>query len=189
MKVANSTLIAELINLTKDHLNQSIQFLQLENQELNWKATPTQWSILECIEHLNRYGEFYLPEISQRLQNAPQLSSDTPLIFKSGWLGSYFAEAMLPRKKLNKMKTFKSMNPLGSQLDKSTLETFIDQQKQMLQLLNLAQNVDLTRIKAAISISKWIKLRLGDTLRVVIYHNQRHIVQAKNMDYTANGGR
>lgn len=181
MKVANSTLIAKLVSLTKDHLNQGIHFLQLENRILSWKASPTEWSILECIEHLNRYGEFYLPEISQCLKNTPQASTETPLVFNSGWLGNYFAKSMLPKEKLNKMKTFKSMNPLGSHLDKSTLETFTDQQKQMLQLLNLAQNVDLTRTKTAISISKWIKLRLGDTLRVVIYHNQRHIVQAKNI--------
>src|SRR5690606_41809639 len=47
-----------------------------------------------------------------------------------------------------------------------------------LQLLEASKRVDLTQVKTSISISKWIKLRLGDTLRVVIYHNRRHIVQA-----------
>ena len=88
---------------------------------------------------------------------------------------------MLPREKLNKMKTFKDKNPLGSELDKRTLERFITQQEQLLSLLEKAKNIDLNKTKTAISISKWIELKLGDTFRVVVYHNDRHIVQAKKI--------
>ena len=76
------------------------------------------------------------------------------------------------------MKTFKVMNPAGSKLDRKVLEKFIGQQKTTLELLEKAAMVSLTKTKTSISISSWIKLRLGDTLRVVIYHNQRHLVQA-----------
>jgi len=79
------------------------------------------------------------------------------------------------------MKTFKSMNPIHSQLSLEVITKFLDQQKQLLQLLTRAQQVDLKRVKTSISISKWIKLRLGDTLRVVVYHNQRHMKQARNV--------
>lgn len=176
MKTTNKLLIEDLINRTKEALNEANRFLQLKASELNWKASEKEWSILECIEHLNRYGDFYLPEISQRIAAAEQKEGN--LIFKSGWLGNYFAKSMLPREKLNKMNTFKSMNPVGSKLDKSVLEKFIDQQKQMLDLLQKARKVDLNKTKTSISISKLIKLKLGDTFRVVIYHNERHIVQA-----------
>ena len=83
--------------------------------------------------------------------------------------------------KLNKMKTFKEMNPIHSQLDLSVIDEFIDQQQQMLRLLERGKTTDLTRTKVSISISKWIKLRLGDTFRFVIYHNMRHIQQAKRV--------
>ena len=79
------------------------------------------------------------------------------------------------------MKTFKEMNPNGSQLSLETAETFIHQQHQLLVILSKARQVDLTKVKTSISISKWIKLRLGDTLRVVIYHNLRHIVQMEKV--------
>jgi hypothetical protein len=49
----------------------------------------------------------------------------------------------------------------------------------MLELLEAARTVDLTRTKTGISITNLIKLRLGDTLRVVVYHNWRHIEQAQ----------
>jgi len=79
------------------------------------------------------------------------------------------------------MKTFKSMNPNNSQLDASVLDTFLYQQQQLIKLLDQCENINLTKTKTAISISKLIKLRLGDTLRVVIYHNWRHVVQAKKV--------
>ena len=79
------------------------------------------------------------------------------------------------------MKTFNDKNPIGSKLDKLTIERFILQQKEMLNLLEKSKKIDLNKTKTAISISKFIKLKIGDTLRVVIYHNERHLVQANKV--------
>lgn len=86
---------------------------------------------------------------------------------------------MLPKEKLNKMKTFKSMNPSTSYVDREVLTVFIQQQDSLIALLEQAQSVNLNQTKTAISISKWIKLRLGDTLKIVVFHNLRHIAQAQ----------
>ena len=51
----------------------------------------------------------------------------------------------------------------------------------MLQLLSLAHDKNLNNIRIPISINKWIKIKLGDTFRFVIYHNERHIQQAKRV--------
>jgi hypothetical protein len=178
MKVKTEALIADLIERTRKNLNEAENLKQLSHVELNWKPEQESWSMLECIEHLNLYGDFYLPEIENRIR---QSKYPTTPNFKSGWLGNYFAKSMLPREKLNKMKTFKDKNPLGSQLDKTTLDRFIQQQKKTLDLLDKARKASLNRTKTSVSISKWITLKLGDTFRVVIYHNQRHLVQALNV--------
>jgi hypothetical protein len=54
------------------------------------------------------------------------------------------------------------------------LEKYLTHQQQLLQLLQSAHRVDLGRNRAAISLSPWIKLKLGDTFRFVIAHQQRH---------------
>jgi DinB family protein len=177
MKLVAQDLIDELIQNTESIIKQIEEFQQVGEEMLNWKSTPQRWSVLECLEHLNRYGDFYLPEIKKRIDKAEK--TDATEIFKSGLLGNYFAESMLPKEKLNKMSTFKSMNPAGSKLDMKVITKFIDQQYQMLDLLNKARTINLQKVKTSISISKWIKLRLGDTFRVVIFHNQRHMLQAK----------
>lgn len=88
---------------------------------------------------------------------------------------------MLPKEKLNKIKTFKDKNPVGSKLNKSTIERFVLQQKKILNLLSESRKIDLNRTKTAISISRLIKLKIGNTFRVVIYHNERHLVQVENV--------
>lgn len=175
MKVESKVLVDQLAAATRSNQQQAQQFLDLEFSVLNFRTSNDSWSILECIEHLNLYGDFYIPEITKRIANSRTAPEK---YFSSFLLGNYFAQSMLPREKLNKMKTFKSMNPLGSDLDTRHLSRFIHQQEEILQLLNKARSVSLSKTKTAISISNLIKLKLGDTFRVVVYHNQRHIAQA-----------
>lgn len=172
-----SELLNDLKARTTTIIEEVISFKSLSHKDLYQRKSPGSWSILECLEHLNLYGKFYLPEIDRRI-NESQLSKNE--VFKTGWLGNYFALSMLPGEngKLNKMKTFKSMNPLHQTLTVSVIDRFLAQQQELLHLLERAMERDLAAVKTSISISRLIKLRLGDTLRVVVYHNQRHVRQA-----------
>ncbi|NVK27218.1 MAG: DinB family protein [Flavobacteriia bacterium] len=176
MKGNAELLITDLISRTETIIAQAEKWKQLDSETLNQKPSSDSWSALECLEHLNRYGDFYLPEIDNQLSKAEKGKPKT--IFKSSWLGEYFAKSMLPKDKLNKMNTFKNMNPSLSGVRPDVLDDFIQQQKRMIRLLERARDINIQKTKTAISISKWIRLRLGDTFRVVIYHNERHMVQA-----------
>jgi len=178
MKTSTENLLNELINLTHEHLMFAESLLLKTDAELNKRLTNESWSVLECLEHLNLYGNFYLAEIKNRIETS---TTKTTTEFKSGWLGNYFAQSMLPKEKLNKMKAFKSMNPIHSSLSKNTVTVFIDQQKQLLDLLNASRTVNLNKVKTSISITTLIKLKLGDTFRFLIYHNKRHVVQAQKV--------
>jgi len=178
MEITSEKLITELLEITCENQNMVALLIKKPIQDLNWKSNPKSWSILECIEHLNKYGDFYIPEITNRIASSKHPASK---LFKSNWLGSYFSKSVAYKEQLNKMKTFKAMNPLNSTLTIQTLKKFITQQDQIIELLDKAKNVNLDKTKTAISISKIIKLRLGDTFRVLIYHNQRHIKQAEKI--------
>jgi len=176
MALATEKLLQNLLEITRENLNIAEQLKRQPIDSLNWKQNSESWSVLECIEHLNRYGDFYIPEITNKIKTSKYKHSE---IFKSHWLGKYFSKSVSYNEDLNKMKTFKSMNPLNSELDIQTLHKFIDQQHQIIELLDKSKKVNLDKTKTAISISKLIKLRLGDTFRVLIYHNERHIKQAE----------
>lgn len=178
MTIKSEKLIQNLIERIRININQAEKFSSLSNEKLNCRAEKDSWSILECFEHLNLYGDFYIPEIKQRIEKSRTNPKEN---FRSGILGNYFAKSMLPKEKLNKMKTFKDKNPIGSKLDKKTIERFISQQEQILNLLDKSREIDLNKTKTAISITNLIKLKIGDTFRVVIYHNERHLEQANKL--------
>ncbi len=174
-----------LIQTQLEHTSRIInQVEKLRSYDLNiltWKENETSWSILECLEHLNLYGDFYLPQMESKIKN----SSTKPCIeFKSGILGSYFAKSMLPKEKLNKMKTFKDKNPLNSNLDKTVIDKFTNQQIKFIDLLNQSRNVNLNKVKIQTSISHFIKLNLGDTFQFVINHIIRHLNQIERIQQT-----
>lgn len=176
MKTPTEDLISDLIERTRKNLNKAQQLHEMDPEVLNFKKSPESWSALECLEHLNYYGDFYLPEIERRIRNSHTTANP---VFKAGMLGNYFANMMLPGEQMKAMKTMKSANFNGSNLSKSTVEKFIEQQKKILKLLDAARKVSLNKTRTSISIIPVVKLKLGDTLRVVIYHNDRHLAQAQ----------
>ncbi len=171
MKIKQSELIKDLSIQIESQISFVNQLKNISDDILNYRSSSDRWTILENIEHLNRYGDFYVPEF-QRVLSHTQKSINIAEVYKSGWLGNYFANMMLPD--TSKQNTFKSMNPIHVALDKDVLTKHLQQLKQIMNILDQAKTSNLSKIKCNISISRWIKLRLGDTLRVVIYHQNRH---------------
>jgi hypothetical protein len=180
MKFKRDALIDELLSSTDSSTAKVLTLRELGTEELNYKQTPDRWSILECIEHLNLYGDFYLPELERRMLSAPP--SPDALTFSSGWIGNYFANLMRVKNgKITKMQTPRDKNPINSALTTMTLDRFVKQQERLKSLLEQARRLDLTRTKVSISLTPLIKLRLGDTFRFFVYHIERHVLQAENV--------
>jgi hypothetical protein len=180
MQTDNTTLIEEMLTLTDKCSDAVRKFKGLPEHQLNYRKSPTSWSILECIEHLNRYGDFYLPALEKAiLSHAPKYPAR---IYKSGLIGDYFARLMkITNGKMVRMKTPADKNPLGSALSVTTIDRFLKQQDMLRSLLHQARQADLTNTKVPISLTKLIKLRLGDTFRFFVYHIERHVIQAEGL--------
>jgi hypothetical protein len=178
MKIKSEALLNELNGKTKEFISQCEALKNKPIDTLNWKKQTNSWSVLECIEHLNLYGDFYNPEIRKVITASIKVSAPN---FKSGVLGNYFAKSMLPKDKLNKMKTFKDKDPINSNLSTSTISRFINQQIEFLELLEMAKSVNLNKVKTSITLTKVIKLKLGDTFRFIINHNIRHFKQIEHV--------
>lgn len=172
-------IIQSLVEQTRENMNKVEALKAYDLHSLTWKENATSWSILECLEHLNLYGDFYLPEIKTKIQQSNTKSEPT---FKSGILGAYFAKSMLPKEKLNKMKTFKDKNPLNAKLERNVIDKFMNQQEELLNLLNESQKVSLNKVKIQTSISSLIKLKLGDTFQFYINHIIRHLKQIERVE-------
>lgn len=171
-------LLQTLSTQTEQLLLRATQLKNLEEETMRRRPSETEWNILECLEHLNLYGDYYIPEIHAAIHKAPNPSEDE---FKTGFLGNYFAKSMLPKEKLNKMNTFKNKNPLHASLNRAAIDRFVAQQNELLRLLNEAALVSLNHTKIKTSLSPLLRLNLGDTFRFYINHMIRHFAQIERI--------
>lgn len=175
-------LIADLQQQTEDFLQTAVQkFQMLPPQKMLQQPAPGSWSAAQCLEHLNSYGRYYLPALEKSIDTAKQKGLASKETFTSSWIGNYFTELMLPKgkeKTVKKMKAPKEHTP-PSQLDSdAVIATFIEQQEKLIQLLEDAKAINLQKAKTPVSISRFIKLPVGDTFRFLLAHNYRHLLQA-----------
>lgn len=171
-------LIHSLIKETHQLLKKAEGLKSLDLHKLIWRSNINSWNILECIEHLNLYGNFYLPEIENKIKNSKTKNEQE---FVPGILGGYFSKSMLPKDKLNKMKTFKDKNPLHFDLSVDVINRYIEQLNLLLNLLHLSKSVSLNKVKISTSISSLIKLKLGDVFQFFINHMIRHFHQIEKI--------
>lgn len=179
MKSVNKTRLLDSLEATAErHLQQALQLQNLPNNVLLTPAANGGWSIAQCLEHLNRYGHYYLPAIQQQL--AANDNNTGSNVFTSTWLGNYFTRMMDPQTGKKKYKAFKDYIPPVKLDAHAIIATFISQQEELLVIIGKSRQADINRVKIPISISRFIKLKLGDVLQFVIAHNERHIQQADN---------
>ena len=180
----NSTaLLSDYHRRTEAILQKAIaEWQMLPPEHLAQQPGPNQWSAAQCMEHLNHYGLHYLPAIERAIASARQRGKAPVDVFQSGWLGAYFTQLMLPQadgRLKSKMESPKDAVPSMAPDPQSTLAEFIEQQERMLQLLDAARLVNIQAVRVPISLSRWIRLRLGDTFGFVVAHNERHVAQAE----------
>ena len=170
-------LLDNLYQKTESFLEKAVRNWQLlSDEQLNKQPAPNAWSAAQCLEHLNIYGRHYLPEIEKAIEKGGK-SAET---FKSGWLGDYFYRLMLPNTEgtlKSKMNAPKNAIPPVKLDSRAVLAEFIEQQEQLLQLIDRARTVNIGTVRVPISLSKWIRLKLGDTFLFLTAHLERHILQ------------
>lgn len=170
-------LLNQLENQVESHLQQAIKKYQNLSDEFLLKSSSSGgWSIAQCLEHLNSYGNYYLPLFEKGLaESQDDLNVET---IKSTWLGKLAIDSMNPEKGKKKFKAMKGHIPSFDLDATAVVMEFINQQEQLLLILRIAKNKNLQEIKIPISIAKFLKLHLGDALQFLIIHNERHIQQA-----------
>ncbi|HVW60922.1 MAG TPA: DinB family protein [Puia sp.] len=159
------------------HLDAAVRVYQNLHSDLLLKpAVDGGWSIAQCLGHLNRYGDYYIPLIRQALSRQAGLVQGG--VFKSGFLGNYFTRLMDPDTGKKKMKAFKAYSPAVVLDAHAVVAEFIRQQEILLICLQWARRADLNKQRIPVSILPWLKLKLGDVLQFVIAHDERHMRQA-----------
>ena len=174
-----------LSEITNHNIQQATSWMsKLSEKQLNWRPNPGIWSIAEVLAHLNSYSRYYHPVIQKKIETTrfKNVKED----FMSSPLGRSAWKSMKLGRLNNVKRKFKAPKGYNPSLDSSLItgrefEDFLKHQEDLKEVFELAQTVNIKRVKVPISISKIVRLRLGDALLFVVYHNQRHVQQIMNL--------
>ncbi len=183
--ITTKRLLQTISDITEENISQVKKYVQkLSEQQLNWRPNPGSWSIAQVLAHLNAYASYYHPAFLKKIEqtrfvNAKEEFVSSPL-GRSAWRSMKLGKANNIKRKF---KAPKGYNPtIEEQLvTGDEFDTFINQQQELLEINQKAGQVNLKKVKVPISISKIVRLRLGDALLFVTYHNERHVQQIVNL--------
>lgn len=178
-------LLLDLKNITESNISLiTKKCTHLGGNQIKWKPSKDSWNIQEVLSHLNSYSSYYHHLFIDKIQNTKFTS------IKENFVPSPLGSSAWKSMKLGRLNNIKrkfrapkSLNPSISPeiIDEESTANFVKNQEQMITILKDAERVNLKKVKIPISISKMVRLRLGDALMFVIYHNERHIQQVKNI--------
>jgi hypothetical protein len=165
------------------------KFSSMSEAQLNWKPSQDSWSIAEVFAHLNGYAGYYHPAFfdkiaKTRFTSPKEVFTSSPL-GRSAWQSMKLGKQQNVKRKFNAPKNYNPSVSVGM-VNGSEVQTLLAGQQELLHVLEKAIFVNLRKVKVPISISKIIRLRLGDALLFVAYHNERHMQQAINLTKMPN---
>lgn len=188
MKYKSHALLESLSEDVRKIILQAGRLESLPAKLLQQQPSAGKWSVAQILDHLNIYARYYINAIEGKLHHN---QSGADIYFQPGWLGNYFTKIMQPRddKSIpNKMQAPKNAVPQPQPDAVKVLREFVSHQHQLLNLLAIAETANLNYIRIPTSLYAFIKLKLGDTFRFLVAHEQRHFVQIENVLNVVNSG-
>lgn len=162
-------------------------FLQgLSPEQLTWKPDPQTWSIAECFDHLIVTDRLYQERLREAVRRGRDKRTLATSPFRPGFLGRILIETVKPDYP-RKIKTFRIFRPRHNYTNSpAVIAAFIDKQADLSGLLCAADALDLNRNRVSSPVTPLLRFSIGECLTFLIYHQQRHLLQARRLTQSAN---
>lgn len=184
--------MAVLHTLTPDFDAFRVQFEQLADDadtlagrlsdvQFSWRAEPTQWSVGECVEHLNSTARAYLPCLDESIAEAIRKGWYQPGPFRYGMFGRLAVRLMEPPPRM-RWRSPRAFEPATPHTRQRTLAAFRAYQVQYVDRLRQADGLDLARTTTrSPQPYSWVRLSLGSAFHLMVAHQRRHLAQAASV--------
>jgi AraC-like DNA-binding protein len=183
--MTTSELFEEVKRITQNNLDLIRErIIPLSDAQKSWRKDAESWSINDIFCHLNCYADYYHSAFKKKILKTrfrePKENFLSSPLGRSAWKSMKLGNA---RNVKRKFKSPRSYNPIfhPELLGSKEVEDFERSQTDLLTLFENARKINIRKAKVAISISKIVRLRLGDAFLYVVYHNERHMQQALNL--------
>jgi hypothetical protein len=173
MAVATHTWISEVAERSRDFDKKAEDaFRPLSPEQLNWRPDKDTWSVGQQLHHMVLANTPYVKIVEDLAASAGPARDE----YKAGFWGRFLIKAVGPEESVP-APVPKPMIPTEAPLDKAILEEFLSLQVRYHKALAGVESKDLNG-KFTSPFAKMIKLKLGDAIKIIERHNERHIGKA-----------
>lgn len=159
----------------------SRKFASLTTEQINFHPLPGKWSVGECFEHLIVSHRLYYDKLSDAIEKSKlKKRKSDDLQIKNSYIGKKIIESVKPDSN-KRIKTFRVFMPSSENYTDDVFERFILLQNKFVKLIEKLKDTNLGKIKLSSPVSRFIRLNAADVFMIIIYHNNRHIMQAEKI--------
>jgi len=153
----------------------------LTPDQLTRRPGPSQWSIAECLAHLNLTAAVVQPKIATAIEQGRKANKTGTAPFSPGVMGRLLRWIAEPPPKF-RMRAPRNIAPHVAYGDPAKLiADFINVQDGWEKLIRDCEGLDLNRIKVASLFPGLLQLRLAAPIPWMLAHQRRHLWQAENV--------
>ena len=155
----------------------------LSFEHLNQRPQHEQWSIAECLVHLNLSSEAEIEEIDRVLAQTPPGKARVENPLKMDLLGRFLKWTLEPPPMFfSKMKTTEPFQPLEVEPVGDVLPAFLAWQDELKKRVDAsAAALPLDRVKIASPFDRRFKYNLFSFFHILLAHERRHLWQAERV--------
>ena len=156
--------------------------------EAQWeeRTDPARWSVAECVAHLNRTGEAYLPLVSAGLDEARRLDQPARARYHRDPLGWVLSLSMGPvrrvgRFRLGAVRTTPDFMPERGLPRAELVAEFDRLQEAQMEAVRGADGHPIDRVWVTSPFDSRLRYNLYSTFVILPTHQLRHVVQAERV--------
>ena len=161
------------------------EFGNLNLIQLNWKPSPDQWSIGQCLDHIIVSNGKYLPLLKTIFEG----KNKTTFWERNNPLCNYTGRQMIKTLGKNVIKKYKSPRlffPSASNISQNIISDFKIRQAEIFSLFIELEKEKYSEYVITSPVASLITLKLHDLIELLIVHEERHIDQALRVKNSNN---
>jgi len=153
----------------------------LSEAQLNWKPSPEQWSVAQCLEHLaiatNQFDKYFIMALERARKKRPVTNAPA---YKPSVVGGWLARQVSPQGGRN-LPAPKVFRPSEASMIAASLDLFLNAQTKFIDFVKQCAGIDYNKTRLRSPVTPLMRYSLADAFVITVLHGQRHLGQARRV--------
>jgi DinB superfamily len=155
------------------------QFGALTARQLNWRPSPDEWSVGQCLDHLIVATTTYFPQLREIQAGTKRATFWERVPLLPSLFGPWLIRLLSPERSA-KVRAPAVFRPTECLIDPQIVPTFAATQQELVRFMAGTAPRDLDRIVTS-PASRFVTYDLLDAYRIIVVHGQLHLQQAQRV--------